>query len=633
MPWVTPIVASHCVRLYRMTFGLRRPRGREQYHPEARCRDDRHRLPGVHRGRLGARDPDRQRRRPVHHGRPRDDLAGVRHHRRGHRLRARARRRQPHQPRRHPRPRGHRQVPLGRRCPPTSRPRSSGRSSAPAPSSACSARRPSDVGLGVAPYAPGVGAGQAFTAEFIGTFILVFTIFGVIHRKAAAGFAGVAIGLVVFAAIIPVAPATGASINPARTFGPMLVQQIAGGTVKWAQLPVYLAAELLAGVVAALAYAVITRTTRDDTRRHRATDLAPRADRRRPATSPDHDLEPAGDHDEEAHQRPRTTSSPRRCSASRPPTPSFGSTTHNKIIYRGDAPATGQGRHHLRRRVGARAAARRVRRAAACSTPPAPARCSPRRCPTRCSRPPSCVDGGAGVLHIVKNYTGDVMNFEMAAELAAAETGVEVVSVVTDDDVAVQDSTWTAGRRGVGVTVLAGEDRRRGRRGGPRPRRRSPTSPGRSTRTAAAWAWRSPPARCRPPGSPTFELRRGRDGARRRHPRRAGPPARAAGARARDRRDAGRADPGRPAFTGGDGVHRLRQRHGRHAADRALRHVQRGRTRSSTRHGVTVARSLVGSYITSSTWPAARSPCSRSTTSCSRLWDAPVRTPALRWGV
>ncbi len=64
------------------------------------------------------------------------------------------------------------------------------------------------------------------------------------------------------------------------------------------------------------------------------------------------------------------------------------------------------------------------------------------------------VDGGAGVLHVVKNYTGDVMNFEMAAEMAAAETGARVVSVVTDDDVAVQDSTWTAGRRGVGVTVL-----------------------------------------------------------------------------------------------------------------------------------------------------------------------------------
>ena len=81
-------------------------------------------------------------------------------------------------------------------------------------------------------------------AEFVGTFILVFTVFGVIHRKAAVGFAGLAIGLVVFAAIIPVAPATGASINPARTFGPMLVQQLAGGAVEWAQLPVYLLAEL-----------------------------------------------------------------------------------------------------------------------------------------------------------------------------------------------------------------------------------------------------------------------------------------------------------------------------------------------------------------------------------------------------
>jgi dihydroxyacetone kinase-like protein len=64
------------------------------------------------------------------------------------------------------------------------------------------------------------------------------------------------------------------------------------------------------------------------------------------------------------------------------------------------------------------------------------------------------VDSGAGVLHIVKNYTGDVMNFEMAAELAAAESDIEVVPVVTDDDVAVKDSLYTAGRRGVGVTVL-----------------------------------------------------------------------------------------------------------------------------------------------------------------------------------
>jgi len=64
------------------------------------------------------------------------------------------------------------------------------------------------------------------------------------------------------------------------------------------------------------------------------------------------------------------------------------------------------------------------------------------------------VNGGAGVLHIVKNYTGDIMNFEMAADLARAE-GIEVEAVVTDDDVAVQDSLYTAGRRGVGSTVLA----------------------------------------------------------------------------------------------------------------------------------------------------------------------------------
>ncbi len=63
------------------------------------------------------------------------------------------------------------------------------------------------------------------------------------------------------------------------------------------------------------------------------------------------------------------------------------------------------------------------------------------------------VDGGAGVLHIVKNYTGDVMNFEMAADLAKAE-GIEVEAVVVDDDVAVKDSLYTAGRRGVGLTVL-----------------------------------------------------------------------------------------------------------------------------------------------------------------------------------
>src|SRR6267142_3688951 len=65
----------------------------------------------------------------------------------------------------------------------------------------------------------------------------------------------------------------------------------------------------------------------------------------------------------------------------------------------------------------------------------------------------TAVSGGAGVLHVVKNYTGDVLNFQMAAELAADE-GIEVASVVVNDDVAVQDSLYTAGRRGVGATVF-----------------------------------------------------------------------------------------------------------------------------------------------------------------------------------
>ncbi|MFJ2543252.1 dihydroxyacetone kinase subunit DhaK [Microbacterium sp. NPDC087589] len=73
--------------------------------------------------------------------------------------------------------------------------------------------------------------------------------------------------------------------------------------------------------------------------------------------------------------------------------------------------------------------------------------------PDRVQAATKAVDRGAGVLHIVKNYTGDVLNFEMAAELASME-GIEVGTVIVDDDVAVQDSLYTAGRRGVGLTVL-----------------------------------------------------------------------------------------------------------------------------------------------------------------------------------
>jgi glycerol uptake facilitator protein len=116
----------------------------------------------------------------------------------------------------------------------------------------------SDVGLGVAAYGNGVGHGQAFIAEAVGTFILAFVVFGAIEKRAAPGFAGIAIGFAVFAAIIPVAPATGASINPARTLGPMLVQQIAGGDVHWNQLPVYLVAEFVGAALAGFVYGAIS---------------------------------------------------------------------------------------------------------------------------------------------------------------------------------------------------------------------------------------------------------------------------------------------------------------------------------------------------------------------------------------
>ena len=99
------------------------------------------------------------------------------------------------------------------------------------------------------------------------------------------------------------------------------------------------------------------------------------------------------------------------------------------------------------------------------------------------------VDGGAGVVHIVKNYTGDVLNFEMAAELATGE-GIEVETVLTNDDVAVEDSLYTAGRRGVGVTVLVEKIAGAAAEAAQGSRRRSPRSAAGSTPTAARWGWR-----------------------------------------------------------------------------------------------------------------------------------------------
>jgi phosphoenolpyruvate---glycerone phosphotransferase subunit DhaK len=241
------------------------------------------------------------------------------------------------------------------------------------------------------------------------------------------------------------------------------------------------------------------------------------------------------------------------------------------------------------------------------------------------------VDGGAGVLHVVKNYTGDVMNFEMAAEMAAAETGAQVVSVVTDDDVAVQDSTWTAGRRGVGVTVLlekiAGAAAEEGRDlDAVADIARKVNAQGRSMGVALT--------SCTVPaaGSPTFDL-------------------------GDDEMELGvgiHGEPGRqrvplaPAkeiaemivepilsdlpFSSGDGV--IAFVNGLGGTPLIELYVMYNEVdKILSKHGVTVARSLVGSYITSLEMAGSSVTLLKVDDELLSLWDAPVRTPALRWGI
>ncbi|WP_406177255.1 MIP/aquaporin family protein [Streptomyces sp. NBC_00996] len=114
-----------------------------------------------------------------------------------------------------------------------------------------------DLGLGIASYGPQVSAGQAFFAEAVGTAILAFVVFGAIDHRSAGGFAGLAIGLAVFAIIMVVGPATSSAINPARVVGPMLVGQLFNGTVHWNQLPVYLIGDVVGAVVAGFLYVAL----------------------------------------------------------------------------------------------------------------------------------------------------------------------------------------------------------------------------------------------------------------------------------------------------------------------------------------------------------------------------------------
>jgi dihydroxyacetone kinase-like protein len=240
------------------------------------------------------------------------------------------------------------------------------------------------------------------------------------------------------------------------------------------------------------------------------------------------------------------------------------------------------------------------------------------------------VNGGAGVLHIVKNYTGDVMNFEMAAELADAEAGITVETVVTNDDVAVEDSTWTAGRRGVGITVLlekiVGAAAEQGRDlAGVAELGRRVNASGRSMGMALT--------SCTVPsaGKPTFDL-------------------------PDDMMEMGvgiHGEPGRhrvalaPAaeiaqqlvepilhdldFTGGPTIVMLNGMGGSPLIELYLMYGEVAKILEKS--GITVARSLVGNYITSLDMAGCSVTLLKSDDELLSLWDAPVNTAGLRWGV
>jgi dihydroxyacetone kinase-like protein len=240
------------------------------------------------------------------------------------------------------------------------------------------------------------------------------------------------------------------------------------------------------------------------------------------------------------------------------------------------------------------------------------------------------VDRGAGVLHIVKNYTGDVMNFEMAGEMAAADSGVRVETVVTDDDVAVQNSTWTAGRRGVGVTVLlekiAGAAAEEGRDlDAVLDLAKRVNAQGRSMGMALT--------SCTVPaaGKPTFdlpddqmELGVGIHG----EPGRQRVPLAGAAEIAEQLVDPILADLD---FQGGPSIVMLSGLGGTPLIELYLLYGEVAVLLEKA--GVQVARTLVGDYITSLDMAGASVTVLKADDELLRLWDAPVKTAGLRWGL
>ena len=240
------------------------------------------------------------------------------------------------------------------------------------------------------------------------------------------------------------------------------------------------------------------------------------------------------------------------------------------------------------------------------------------------------VNSGAGVLHIVKNYTGDVLNFETAAEMAQAE-GAEVRTVLVNDDVAVEDSLYTAGRRGVGGTVLVEKI------AGAAAERRDDLDAvaaigdrvNRNVRTmgVALTACTVPHA-----GSPSFDLSDteieigiGIHGEPGRH-RIAMEPADAITDRLLEPilEDLRLVSGDRTLlFVNGMGGTPLSE----------LYIVYRRAAQVLAGRGAVVERSLVGNYITSLEMQGCSISVLRLDDELTELWDAPVHTPALRWGV
>lgn len=237
------------------------------------------------------------------------------------------------------------------------------------------------------------------------------------------------------------------------------------------------------------------------------------------------------------------------------------------------------------------------------------------------------VDGGAGVLHVVKNYTGDVLNFKMAAELADDE-GIEVASVVVNDDVAVTDSLYTAGRRGVGATVfvekIAGA---LAERGAPLAEVTAVAAEVNDRTRSFGVALTS----CTVPaaGKPTFELAaheielgigiHGEPGR-----------TRAALRPARDIVAAALEAIGSDMSLEGDLLVMVNGMGGTPLIE--LYVAWNEVSRYLTGRGARVARNLVGNYITSLEMQGFSVTVCRLTGTLADLWDAPVETPGLRWG-